>query len=652
MPYDKYKNPLLNKVDEIFDYPGNKTETANLLTSPQQEGERLRLFSHSGGKPKLDVEDIGPAGKAFSAKAIENFHGPDAPFKPPYTLEKIENMYKEFEKWDEDLKGKVGSPERAEWDAYWQGVKENETNKLPSGYEDRDKWIQDLQQQVLNAYRFKIISNANFVPQQQDKAKFDALNFRARDFFQSVSKYKRNKDPSETYDHLKKGATEKFTSEFREIMKNVGPNGKSPDAPRVFDGLNALFARKEAEYVGVKEAYHIMQENEDFKQFVENLPKSLDDETIVEMQKFNGLENFVKILPEETKKALLAKMNEPGKDGMTPLQRAAQQGKMDEVQRLIKVGVDPFVRTTHYKRSWGMFFKDLSNFKFKKPARTASEIAALHNHSEVRQVILAGKPDEPLVTSQDIMDWTNPELLQAVRGFSAKEFSEENMDFIFEVGKLKVAKEQYEDAIKNNLEQTDPAAFNNLKGSYENQIASIEDEFIGANAKHQINIKGETATKLTGADRILAAELEIKALVIRDTFPRFKRDKEFNCAGKFKTTSQAVEAGYAASYAKKERAQEKDLIIPPAPTLEGLVEKLKSVEEELVVAPPPPKESMAPSSDEPKKDPEKDPEKDPVVFHSDEPKQVSAFEKARNHFRELEKANAALPPKQSSTKLK
>lgn len=171
---------LIAKMQEIID----AHKAAGILTEATQAGERLRFFSKNG--PKLaKISELGFEANQFIHDATRHFAS--GILSPPLTKDKTAEIYTLYAKIDKDL---IGDPngnaaqktQHQEWQAFWQ--------KQQQDYPALTAQLAIVQQEILAAYRFKVISLTTFKPNgakstQQDEA-------RVEKFLQEINKQMRS----------------------------------------------------------------------------------------------------------------------------------------------------------------------------------------------------------------------------------------------------------------------------------------------------------------------------------------------------------------------------------------------------------------------------------------------------------------------------
>lgn len=157
-------NALIAKMQEIVDY----NKAAGILSEASQAGERVRFFSKNG--PKLaKISELGFGANQFIYDATRNYA--NGTLRLPFTLENITKIYEQFAKIDKDLIGDAnGSDEQKtkhqEWHAFWAKQQQDFPQLIDT--------LATAQQEILAAYRFKVLNMTVFKPKlnstQQDEA--------------------------------------------------------------------------------------------------------------------------------------------------------------------------------------------------------------------------------------------------------------------------------------------------------------------------------------------------------------------------------------------------------------------------------------------------------------------------------------------------
>lgn len=169
-------NALITKMQEIVDYQKN----AGILTQSSQTQERVRFFSQNG--PKLaKISQLGEGANQFIYDATRNYA--KGLFRPPFTLEKVTKIYEQFAKIDKDLTGDSnGSVEQKakyqEWNDFWV--------KQQRDFPQLTETLATVQQEILAAYRFKVINMCVFKPKTNSTQKDET---QVQDCLQEVNSF-------------------------------------------------------------------------------------------------------------------------------------------------------------------------------------------------------------------------------------------------------------------------------------------------------------------------------------------------------------------------------------------------------------------------------------------------------------------------------
>lgn len=168
-------NRLITKMQEIVDY----NKDAGILTQSSQAQERVRFFSQNG--PKLaKISELGEGANQFIYDATRNYA--KGLFRAPFTLEKVTKIYEQFAKIDKDLTGAPNSTDEQkakhhEWNAFWV--------KQQRDFPQLTETLTKVQQEILAAYRFKVLNMSVFKPKTNSTQKDET---HVQDCLQEVNK--------------------------------------------------------------------------------------------------------------------------------------------------------------------------------------------------------------------------------------------------------------------------------------------------------------------------------------------------------------------------------------------------------------------------------------------------------------------------------
>lgn len=206
-----------------------------------QDGGRTRYFSQARGKgnfPRLDKNEVlvGTQASHFISQSQKLY---EQGLNPPYTKEKIQQMYEEFEKLNTDLTGNPNGTNQekklaAEWQQFWiERAQEYKKANPEKNEQEISIEIEKRKQDILKGYRFQIISLSEFVDQNNPNNL--TLNHRRRTFFVEIN----SRSKLSTDDCLEK-VNRDLMNTFTD-KKNIGRNSA--------DSWIALSKEKETEFL-------------------------------------------------------------------------------------------------------------------------------------------------------------------------------------------------------------------------------------------------------------------------------------------------------------------------------------------------------------------------------------------------------------------
>lgn len=318
-------------------------ERDGLQLTSAKIGDRLRFFSHNGDiQPPMD--HFGPIALSFKNAAKEMYDS--GAISPPWEKDKVQKMYTRFSQLAKDL------TQDPQWNAYWQDLKINHQEELKAlviddhldtqmhifrrafqeahpevtsnitdkrvlehaGYssveafkeefrksieEPENKWnemidnkISDLQQQMLQSYRFKLFSSCQYLqklPNENDTA-YKMREFRVQDFLQQLNKNMRSIEASdkspkeaveEVYEKVHQQLTDKLQNTIEHNIKTAKENIKTgtslENAIATLDKeLDKALKSKEVAFLG-NEAQPNVDKLIRYKEKLEALQKLIDN---------------------------------------------------------------------------------------------------------------------------------------------------------------------------------------------------------------------------------------------------------------------------------------------------------------------------------------------------------------------------------------
>lgn len=233
---------------EFFQFIVSMNEYKNQIASVNGQSERCQLFSLPDA-PSLPVHLLGEQAKAFMDKAIDNIK---VNLGPPLTKTKIENVYREFDSIDKDIKNSTA------WISYWHDNrdtiiqnakkslirrKQNEfvreyrndhpeaknlpkkliLDKFDQGHYpeiinfDGEAELKKKQEEVLSAYRFKVISNTQYYEENEENHQLNTT--RSKDFLQRINaKRREGLSKDEAFNSLKNDFEQHLKQESDECV--------------------------------------------------------------------------------------------------------------------------------------------------------------------------------------------------------------------------------------------------------------------------------------------------------------------------------------------------------------------------------------------------------------------------------------------------
>jgi len=359
----------------------HKHEGLNL--NSEKEGDRLRYFSHNS-HIQPPIEHFGA--QALSIREVTQDLHDKGILAPPWTKDKVEGLHKRFQQISKDL------TDNPEWTQHWTDFRSNndaqimdlcandymksELNMLrslyvkehptengisdekilkASGIESKEAFLQeykdtrlkendwpqvvdakmaDLQQQMLQAYRFKLFSKCTFLergPEETDN-QYMMREFRVQDFLQQLNKNMRKIETGQSsvdniYHEVQQQLSTKLQGNVDSSIKIAKTNVK--DGMRLINAI-AILDKEITKYGKSKEVSYLGQAGQDT---LAQLSEYRD--------KLQAMENRINLEVEKINDATL-----PGKDidqnHLIALikQSAKDLIESDEAKNLPEIGID------------------------------------------------------------------------------------------------------------------------------------------------------------------------------------------------------------------------------------------------------------------------------------------------------------------------
>jgi len=322
---------------------GHAHKQAGLNLASEKEGDRLRYFSHNS-HIQPPIEHFGA--QALSIRDVTKNLYDEGILAPPWTREKVKGLHKRFQQISKDL---TTDPE---WEQYWNAFRANheaqlmdlcandymksELNMLrseyvrehpnengitdekvlnASGIESKEAFLQaykdrrlkendwpqvvndkmaDLQQQMLQAYRFKLFSKCTFLEREPDETdnQYMMREFRVQDFLQQLNKNMRKIETGQSsvddvYHDVQQQLDTKLQANADSAIKSAKTNVKN--GMRLVNAIDILDKEiekyrksKEVEYLG-QEGQDKLTQMTDYK----NKLQSMEDRINSEIDKIN-----------------------------------------------------------------------------------------------------------------------------------------------------------------------------------------------------------------------------------------------------------------------------------------------------------------------------------------------------------------------------
>lgn len=248
-----------------------------LLTDEDQVEKRMQLFNleHTLSLPD---DMLGQAAKNFQKVAQQKYEL-DGDWAPPLSQTMIDNLYVVYDQLDSDL---TSEPQ---WEAFWTQY-ELQLKETFEPQQAKAK-VAQLQQEVLSAYRYKVIQSTHFLEKKQFESEneFQLREARSRYYLQSVNRLKGSHDKTLCYETLRQNASERLTNEIEKASKFYATQLKQgkplPEMVALMDRKLARFSQSHLfEYLGedAQILYQPLKEkHEQRKAFLNFINKELND---------------------------------------------------------------------------------------------------------------------------------------------------------------------------------------------------------------------------------------------------------------------------------------------------------------------------------------------------------------------------------------
>lgn len=412
--FDRAKFPSAKTIEEIIGdnrAPSSPVEFFKIITemnrfknqiaSPTSQSDRIQLFSMTG-QLHLPVDILGEHAKQFIDNASHNV----GQWGPPLTENKTQNIYAEFDNIDRDL------TESEAWQNYWHNNEANvirsaksalikqkqneyvrarrkehpEDKNLPKSVIlknfdlesideihdfDGQQAIAKIKSEILSAYRFKVISSAEFIDTVD--VEYQLKTTRCKDFLQRINaKKRRGKNYQDANQELKVEFEDGLRSEIQSSMiyyEDLVKQGKSLDS--ILGMMDNNIARVKTKcfnvYLGLNVNANdfinpLIEQHQKYLAFNQLLDEQLDviSNAFVPAEEGN---NNTRIL-ELVKTSVDVILNNPAYTAMGVLGRDALKARLTSKESIEAVYNTALAkRTEHFKN------KIISHYANKNPGR-------------------------------------------------------------------------------------------------------------------------------------------------------------------------------------------------------------------------------------------------------------------------------------------
>ncbi len=283
----------LEEVDEILkSYSANEAGIASHKdnTKPQCTVAPFLIDSH---EQKINsLNELGLHAKEFITHAHERYQ--IGVLAPPLTEEKVKQIYDFLTPLNVDL---IGNPQgtafeqqRArEWDQHWCELITHVNNE---GHQLSTDEIKKIQEDILKAYRQKIIQHCVFKPKGKKSDKVDEV--RVQEYLISISNCLAYYNPTDAFTYLYEKYFADFESDLRFDIQTLSRYLNISQRTEYVKKFEEILSRKTVEFVGSQTISCLFEEMTKDKEFIKQLPYLLE--------KGQMLKNFILNYPDKNKK--------------------------------------------------------------------------------------------------------------------------------------------------------------------------------------------------------------------------------------------------------------------------------------------------------------------------------------------------------------
>ncbi|MBS0286613.1 MAG: hypothetical protein JSR17_04915 [Proteobacteria bacterium] len=240
--------------------------------------------------PLAAVNEFGQAASHFIAHCKEYYAQGD--FSPPLTEAKVQTIYGLLFPLNTDLcgahDGNAFEKKRAkEWDTYWSKVIHELNNE---GQQIKLEELTKVQQDLLAAYRFKIILRCSFKENSMD-------DIRIQEFLESVNSCMANFSPKDAFVYLYQKFTNDFEMDMGLDLQTLSRHLSTNQRVEYLKKFEEILARKSLLFVGNTALTRLFEEITKDKEFLKQLPLLLENQS--------ALGEFIRTFPDNHKRNAL-----------------------------------------------------------------------------------------------------------------------------------------------------------------------------------------------------------------------------------------------------------------------------------------------------------------------------------------------------------
>ncbi|MBI2792031.1 MAG: hypothetical protein HYX61_08735 [Gammaproteobacteria bacterium] len=308
-------------LEAPFIYPNSDENNNNVSVSST-------IFEQHESHQKNTCKILGSYASDFIQHANQRFTNGE--ISPPITLRTVQAIYTYFDQLNIDLIGNLNGnayeKQRAkEWNTYWHNVVAEFQRE---GKKFNQEELTKVKNDILTAYRQKIITMCNFHPKGQESDEMDEM--RAQEYLLSINQLYDSLTAYEAYDFILKKLINDFENDLWLDVQSLSRLLNTTNHSDYVKKFDEMISRKTVEFLGSTALNRIFSEVTNDKEFLKQLPLLLE--------KGEKLKHFITHFPDKEKrdKLLTASIYEIFNGEQNEFNHAIQNKYFNMIQNLME----------------------------------------------------------------------------------------------------------------------------------------------------------------------------------------------------------------------------------------------------------------------------------------------------------------------------